>query len=82
MKKKPGGPDKGNRKPTSEGGSRREGCIPIAKWKCTSEGGKVGMMEAMGSWSVAEELASSEGVGLAEGVLLPRMERVRMRARS
>ena len=33
----------------------------------TSEGGKVAER-----WSATEELASSEGVGLAEGVLRPR----------
>ena len=43
--------------------------------KPTSEGDKVGMMVAIGGWSSAEELASSKGVGLTDGVQQSRMQR-------
>merc|ERR1711862_783005 len=81
-KKKPGGWKGGNRKPTSEGGSRRGGYIPVAQGDCTSEGGKKRMMEVMGGLNFAEELALAECIGLAEGVPQSRMRRVYARSAS
>ena len=60
----------GKKKPGGQNGGNR---------KPASEGGEKRMM---GGWSSAEELASSEGVGLAEGVPQSRMRRAYARIAS